>query len=167
VNGWYGSVEDAHEGRSEVTRWQVLNLARVWLDPEMQPGGAYYGSEWLPGFVDRRGIWRSTLASTAIEKLTWRVGLDYLMQRPPCFLDEPYQIVWLMSYCDTRLHRGVIYRAAGFELYRTNGDGIQTWRKRLEPLTQIEDELVRDAAMVNKRSQAYRARRAQMRMQGI
>lgn len=164
VNGWYGSVEDMVTCRCEVTRWQVLNLARVWIDPSYQTGGRLCRPECVPGFVDRGGVFRSTLASEMIKKLAARVGFDYLMRRPPCFLDEPYEIRYLMSYCDTRLHKGTIYREAGFELYRTNRDGIQTWRMRLPALSPEQDRLVREAALRSPRSQAYRARRAQLEM---
>lgn len=161
VRGWYGSVEDQQAGRCEVTRWQVLNLARVWLHPDFQNGGKHI--RLAPGyFMDRKGVGRSTLASCAISALAARVGFDYLMRRPPCFLDEPYQIEWLLSYCDTRLHRGTIYQAAGFELFRTNKEGIQTWRVRLPALTPEQNDLVREASRVNKRSQVYRAKRAQL-----
>jgi hypothetical protein len=34
---WYGGLDDVRTGRAEVTRWQVLNLSRVWLDPLVQP----------------------------------------------------------------------------------------------------------------------------------
>ena len=164
VNGWYGSVEDVAAGRCEVTRWQVLNLARVWINPMYQAGGMWCIRETVPGFLDRTGMFRSTLASSAISAMAARVGFDYLMRRPPCFLDEPYEIRYLMSYCDTRLHRGTIYREAGFELYRTNREGIQTWRLRLPALSPDQDAQVREAAIRSPRSQAYRARRAQMEM---
>lgn len=162
VLGWYGSVQDVGTGSCECTRWQVLNLARVWISPTFQPGGIAYRADCLPGFVDRKSVFRSTLASTAISAMAARVGFDYLMRRPPCYLDEPYQVEWLLSYCDTRLHRGTIYQAAGFELYRTNTDGIQTWRLRLPLLTAEQDAQVREAARINPRSQAYRAKRAQL-----
>lgn len=158
---WYGSVSDVAGGRAEVTRWQVLNLARVYFDPCVQPGGFLYGPAFTPGFHDRRGVWRSTLASATLAALAERVVLDYLVARPPCFLDEPYELRWLLSYCDTRLHRGVIYRAAGFELWRTNARGIQTWRLPLRKLTLSEAARVVDASRCSPRSQGYRARRAQ------
>jgi hypothetical protein len=160
--GWYGSVEDVARGRAACTRWQVLNLARVWISPSAQAGGDLHRSSTLPGFYDRRGVWRSTLASTAITAALDRVALDYLLRRPPCFLEEPYQLQWCLSYCDTRLHRGTIYRAAGFELVRTNARGIQTWRRRLRPLTESEDAAVREAAYTHPRSRKHRARRAQL-----
>lgn len=159
---WYGSVADVASGRAEVTRWQVLNLARVYFEPFVQPGGGLYSPQYLPGFVDRRGVFRSTLGSWAIAALADRVVLDYLVARPPCFLEEPYELLWLLSYCDTRLHRGALYRAAGFELYRTNADGVQTWRRPLRPLWPDEDREVRAAAACSPRSIEHRARRAQL-----
>lgn len=157
---WYGSVEDARSGRCDVTRWQVLNLARVWLDPSVQLGGEHHRPELLPGFVDRRGRWRSTLASEAIRQLADVVGLEYLLSRPPVFLDEPFEMRWLLSYCDTREHRGVIYRAAGFELYRTNAAGLQTWRKALPRLTEAQDERIAEASARCPRARTFRSERA-------
>lgn len=162
---WYGSVADVATGRAAVTRWQVLNLARVYFDPAVQRGGALHRPGAIPGFHDRRGVWRSTLGSASIAALAYRVVADYLLARPPCFLEEPYELRWLLSYCDTRLHRGTLYRAAGFELVRTNRDGIQTWRLPLRPLTAEEDACVRLASTRNARSIAYRRRRAQRVLQ--
>lgn len=158
---WYGSVGDVATGRAGVTRWQVLNLARVYFDPRVQRGGALHAPEYLPGFKDRRGNFRSTLGSWAISWLAERVVLDYLLRRPPCFLDEPYDLRWLLSYCDTRIHRGALYRASGFQLFRTNKDGVQTWRRQLRSLSPEEDCLVRTAAIRSRRSIEHRTRRAQ------
>lgn len=163
---WYGSVDDVRLGYCEVTRWQVLNLARVLIHPDYQAGGALYSPDILPGFIDRRGVWRSTLASSMIEMALDRVGYDYLTRRPPCFLEEPYQIEWVLSYCNTHLHRGVIYRAAGFELFHTkNTEGIQTWRKRIAPLTKDQDAIVCQTSWLDKRAGYHRSRRAQMEME--
>lgn len=159
---WYGSVEDVLSGRASCTRWQVLNLARVYFDPGVQPGGALHQPGALPGFVDRRGVFRSTLGSVAITLLAERVVVDYLVARPPCFLDEPYELRWLLSYCDTRLHRGALYRASGFELARTNPAGVHTWRLPLRALTAGEHTTIHAAAARSPRSIAYRARRAQL-----
>lgn len=163
---WYGSVDDVDTGRAEVTRWQVLNLSRVWFDPMVQAGGGkYYCAERLPGYVDRSGVWRSTLASTAIRQALGRIGYDYLLRRPPCFLEEPYEIRWLLSYCDSRRHRGVLYAAAGFELYRTNRTGMQTWRLRLPDLAPDQNAAVRRAALADARSQRKRADRERAALQ--
>jgi hypothetical protein len=162
VNGWYGSVADVEAGRCECTRWQVLNLARVWFSPDVQKDGFHFLPRLIPGYWDRKHRYRSTLASDAIRAAVQRIGFDYLIRRPPCFLEEPYQIRWLLSYCDTSLHKGTIYAAAGFELYRTNDRGIQTWRIRLPPLTGLQDSQVREASRINPRSNRYRAQRAQL-----
>lgn len=158
---WYGSVEDVIQGRCEVTRWQVLNLARVWLTPDVQRDGCLFSPYWLPGYTDRRGEFRSTLASTAVGMALDAVVVDYLVQRPPCFPEEPYELRYCLSYCDSSVHRGTLYQAAGFELYRTNGRGIQTWRKLLRPLASEENEQVLQASERSIRSRRYRERRQQ------
>lgn len=156
---WYGSVCDVSSGKCEVTRWQVLNLARVWLSPDVQFGGRYYRPDLLPGYIDRSGTWRSVLASTAIKFAARKINYDYLLRRPPCFLDEPYQIEYLMSYCDRRVHRGIIYRQSGFELYRTNSNRIETWRLRLTVLTPEQHVAIAAAAELSERSRRYRNQR--------
>ncbi len=162
---WYGSVEDAKSKRCEVTRWQVLNLARVLIYPEWQRGGKYCNAKHVPGFHDRSGIWRSALASKILNAAVSHVGFEYLCQRPPCFLDEPYELRWLLSYCNTSLHKGTIYGAAGWELYSTNANGIQTWRKLLPVLTVSERRQVVTISEAHPRSKQYRARRSQLSLE--
>lgn len=161
---WYGSVAEVQSGRVAVTRWQVLNLARVYLLPQVQAGGVMCIPELLPGYVDRRGVWRSTLASTAISLACERVVLDYLLARPPVFLDEPYEIRWILSYCDRRLHRGVVYRESGFQPYWRRGEDlaapIWTFRRQARPLTAAEHGLIRRASADDPRARTYRGRRS-------
>jgi hypothetical protein len=155
----YGGAEDVAAGRAAFDRWEVLNLARVWLSPRVQPGGNWHRPRFLPGFVDRRGVFRSTLASAAIGAALGRVGLDYLLAFPPCFLDQPYRIRALLSYCDTSLHKGMIYRAAGFQLARCNDDGIETWwTAEVRQLDPAEDERVRAVASRDPRGAKVRGR---------
>jgi hypothetical protein len=78
-----GSQADVAAGRAQFDRWEVLNLARVWLAPTVQVGGQWHRPSILPGFTDRRGLWRSTLASTVITEALGRVGYDYLTAHPP------------------------------------------------------------------------------------
>jgi hypothetical protein len=162
---WYGSVEDLFHGRCECTRWQVLNLSRVWIDPHYQKEGSQYHPSILKGFIDRKGIFRSTLASEAINAACQVIGFDYLLQRPPVYLDEPYEIKWLMSYCNTNLHKGTIYKSAGFELYRTNQDGVQTWRKLLPALSPDQNMEIMTASIRDWRAKKYRAKRSQLVLQ--
>lgn len=157
----YGSLKDVQDGRAAYDRWEVLNLARVWLSPVVQYGGRYCSERFLPGFVDRRGIWRSTLARDAILSALTTIGYDYLMQRPPCFVEEPYDIRVVLSYCDTSLHKGTIYRAAGFQLARINDKGIETWyTPAVAPLTSYQRQMVEKRAGQSWRSKRHRAARA-------
>jgi hypothetical protein len=164
----YGSLKDVETGRAQYDRWTILNLARVWLHPSVQRGGAFCSPDFIPGYTDRRGQWRSTLASTVVEMALARVGYDYLCTRPPCFPEEPYQISICLSYCDRRLHRGTIYRAAGFELSRTNERGIETWfSTAVAPLTPYENDQVLKLAGQSYRSRRHRAQRASQAEQGV
>jgi hypothetical protein len=164
----YGSLKDVETGRAEFDRWEVLNLARVWLHPSVQRGGAFYSPDLLPGYYDRRGDWRSTLASTVIEMALENVGFDYLSAHPPCFPNEPYQIEACLSYCDTTKHKGTIYRAAGFELARTNERGIETWyTPAVVPLTPYQNDQVLKLTSQSYRSRRHRAQRAVQSEQGV
>lgn len=157
----YGSVTDVDLGRAKLTRWEVLNLARVWLHPDLQPGGPLYSADILPGYIDRRGVFRSTLASSLIAQALERVNFEYLAAHPPCFPDEPYAIQAVLSYCDRRRHKGTIYRAAGFELARTNKEQIETWCSfDVAPLSGEQDYLIRGLAAQSQRSRRYRSQRA-------
>lgn len=172
----YGSSADVARGRATFDRWEVLNLSRVWLHPDFQPGGVYHRNRsspddviskctpaaLIPGFFDRKGLFRSTLASTVIRAALARIGFDYLRMHPPCFVDQPYQIRAVLSYCDTRLHRGAIYRAAGFELARRNRAGIETWwTPAVSPLSAMHDRRIRELASVHPRSVRIREAAAQ------
>jgi hypothetical protein len=163
---WYGPPERT-PADYEVTRWQVLNLSRMWLSPAVQPGGSHFHPDLLPGFIDRAGAFRSTLASLTLQAVAQALRVDYLLARPPVYLDEPYQLRYLLSYCDTSRHRGTIYRAAGFELYRQNGGPsrtIDTYRLALPALTFDEQLLVNEAALRSPRSQRFRAARSQTQL---
>jgi hypothetical protein len=162
---WYGSLSDIADGRCEESRWGIANLARVWLAPDVQVGGVNYERFLLPGYTDRRGVWRSTLASEALRRLAARVGFEYLLARPPVYLDEPYEVRWLASYCQSNLHRGVIYQAAGFHLFRTNPDGLQTWRLELPRLTAEQHTAIAAASEACLRARRFRNERERARAQ--
>lgn len=159
----YGSAADVAAGRAAFDRWELVNISRVWLHPHVQRGGRYHNPEELPGYVDRRGEFRSTLASTLLRAVLGRVGFDYLRAHPPVDTAYPYQLRAALSYCDTRLHRGTIYQAAGFALARTNERGVQTWwTPAVAALTEAEDAEVRDLSERSPRSRRIRAERAQL-----
>lgn len=155
----YGDLGDVQQGRATWDRWEVLNLSRFWLSPAVQPGGELHSAEHLPGFRDRKGVWRSTLASSVIQQALARVGFDYLKEFPPVFVEMPFVVRVVSSYCDTRRHRGVIYRATGFRLARTNSDGIETWwTSAVAGLTSEQDRAVRELAAWHPRSVRIRNR---------
>jgi hypothetical protein len=106
--GWWG-----YEGLP--TQWQVLDLCRIWLDPSVQVGGLFHRPQWLPGFTDRKGIFRSTLASWFIGRVLERVQEDRVSLWPPVYLHDPYHIRLVISYHDPAHHKGTIYKASGAE----------------------------------------------------
>ena len=153
----YGGAEDIRAGRAAFDRWEILDLSRVWFTPDVQVGGRWYTPDHLPGFVDRRGTFRSTVASTVIGMALARVGADYLLARPPVWVDSPYAIRVVSSYCDTRVHRGVIYRAAGFRLSKPNDGPVETWwTDGVGALTDSQHRAVREASELNPRSRRVR-----------
>ncbi len=77
------------------TKWQVLCLARLWLH------------DTLPRNSE----------TCVIAKALKMVQRRWLEVHPPRYLDEPYHIVKVISYADTRYHQGTIYRAANFREY--------------------------------------------------
>lgn len=161
----YGSLDDVQAGRATYDRWEVLNLARVWFSPLVQAGGIWCQQGFVPGYTDRHGRWRSTLASWAIAQVLGRIGFDYLAARPPVDCAYPYQIRAVLSYCDTRRHRGTIYRAAGFTRARINNEGIETWyTPAVAALSAEQDAAVQRLAERSPRSQRIRGRRAQLRL---
>lgn len=109
--------------------------------------------------MDRLRTWRPALASAAIGAALARVGFDYLMTHPPCFVDQPYAVRAVLSYCDTRRHRGTVYRSAGWHLARRNADGVETWwTDAVAPLTACQDGRVRELARDHPRSVRIRNR---------
>jgi hypothetical protein len=154
----YGTLADRASGRAVYDRWEILNLSRVWLDPSVQDGGRYAATRSIPGFRDRHGDWRPAMGSALITHALGRIGFDYLMARPPCFVEEPYEIRAVLSYCDTRIHRGRLYHHSGFKLARRNAVGVETWWiGGLPPLTWGQDENVRLASETHPRSVRIRA----------
>lgn len=173
VNGWYGSVEDVATGKCRITRWQVLNLARVWLDPSLQSEGKWYhpkgliGPSVLPFFYDRRNNWHSTAASYVIDLALERVVFDYLDCKPPVWCEEPYEVRECLSYCDTRIHRGTLYKASNFQLMRTNEHGIETYARSLRRLTAAEHVFIRERSQQDKRAQKLRRERMHQQLSWI
>lgn len=142
----YGSYQDVIDGRARFDRWEILNMARVWLDPAIQKDG--------PNYIPHA-------ASFVIGQALRQVAYDYLMAYPPVDCAFPYQIRCVLSYCDTRIHTGYVYMVSRFKLARTNEDGIQTWMKLLPVLQSDDDEWIRRHSEQSPRSKRIRSMRRQ------
>lgn len=70
------------------TQWQVVDLNRIWLDPVVQTGGDLARPGLVPGFTDRKGVFRPTVASWVIGQVLGRIQKDRVSLWPPVF---PFQ----------------------------------------------------------------------------
>jgi hypothetical protein len=142
---WYGSVDDIAMGKARLSRWEVINLARVWLHPSLQEGASR-----IPN-----------AASMAVAAALRLVVVDYLSAHPPCFVEEPWQLREVLSYCDRRKHTGALYRALGFQSRRLSNDGnIETYVRPLRRLQTHERRRIERLAEQSPRSRHYRSMRA-------
>jgi hypothetical protein len=74
------------------TKWQVLSLSRLWLHDNLPRNSE----------------------TCVIAKALKLVQKRWLEVHPPRHVEQPYHIVKIISYADTRFHQGIIYRAANF-----------------------------------------------------
>jgi hypothetical protein len=100
------------------TGWQVLDLARVWVHPELQAvqwNGLGRPTRGEDGTKVRREA-RHTLNvfSRMVSAVLRRVQLDWLAHHPPVFPELPYHVELVISYCELEHHDGAGYRAANF-----------------------------------------------------
>lgn len=114
--GWWG-----YEGLP--TQWQVVDLCRIWLHPDVQRGGYWCEPGEVPGYVDRKGTWRPAVASWAIAEVLGRVQADRVRLWPPVFTSQPYHIELAISYHDPQYHKGTIYREAKAAPMYRHADG--------------------------------------------
>jgi hypothetical protein len=92
------------------TAWQVLDLARVWIHPELQ------AVKWRG--LNRCGVEREhtlNVFSRMASAVMRRVQMDWLEHHPPVYPELPYHITLVVSYCELEHHDGTGYRAANFE----------------------------------------------------
>lgn len=92
------------------TQWQVVDLCRIWINPVHQCGGGWCEPGDVPGYIDRHGIFRPTVASWAIAEVLQRVQADRVRLWPPVYPEQPYHIELAISYHDPQYHKGTIYR---------------------------------------------------------
>jgi hypothetical protein len=102
------------------TAWQVLDLARVWIHPDLQ-------SDRWPG-INRAGA-RVThtlnVFSRMVSAVLRRVQRDWLVHHPPRFPELPYHILLVISYCELKHHDGTGYRASNFSDFGLTQDGTK------------------------------------------
>jgi len=145
-------------GRCRFSQWEILNLARVYILPEYQLGGQSYRPDILPGFTDRKGVWHSTLASSAIEMALDRVVVEYLLLWPPVYLDQPWELRQAISYCHETRYRCTLYLAASFELVRRSANGLlRTYARDLRALNPFERSAILSASRWDQRARRLRA----------
>lgn len=102
------------------THWQVLDLARVWIHPELQHRQAN----------GHAGNIFSQMVSRVIRRVQW----DWLEHHPPRYPDRPYHIELIISYCELSHHDGTAYRASGFQKHGLTSDGTkEVYFRRLHP----------------------------------
>lgn len=102
------------------TAWQVLDLARVWVHPELQ------NVRWQG--ADRKGevvTHTANVFSRMVSGVIRRVQLDWLEHHPPVFPELPYHIELIISYCDLGHHDGTGYRASNFHKWGLTSDGTK------------------------------------------
>jgi hypothetical protein len=142
--GWWG-----YPGTP--TQWQVVDLSRIYIHAYYQRGemGIYAKPGIVPGYIDRKGEWRPTVATWAIGEVLARVQADRVRLWPPVYPSQPYHIRLAISYSDPRFHRGTIYRLAGAAPMYTDQSGQPApgpsgkfgWAWRLAAPTWSWDEL--------------------------
>ena len=94
------------------TKWQTLSLSRLWLHDDLP-----HNSE-----------------TVVIAKALHLVQRRWLEVHPPVDPEQPYHVLRIISYSDSRFHLGTIYRASNFREdgrtrsqkrhKNTRGDGI-------------------------------------------
>jgi len=104
------------------TQWQVLDLSRIWLNPDIQRGGQWCYAGIVPGFHDRRGNWQPAAATWAIREVLGRVQQDWVSLNPPVYVAQPYHVRLVISYHDPAHHAGTIYRQANALPMYTRGN---------------------------------------------
>lgn len=94
------------------TAWQVLDLARVWINPHWQQPGLH-------------------LFSRAVESAMERIQRDWLYHHPPVFPHLPYHLELIVSYADHRYHKGHAYQACHFKKWKPGREDMSLYYKRL------------------------------------
>ncbi len=139
--GWYGNSKDVACKWAKQTQWEMLVLSRCWLDPRIQKQGEWY----IP-----------KAASLIIKKSLESIGYHYLLLRPPAYLDRPFEIKEVISYCDRERFLCMMYWFARFRLVRENEAGLRTYARALPPLTDGQRRHILEASRLDKAARQKR-----------
>jgi hypothetical protein len=116
------------------TKWQVLDLARVWVHPELQAvqwEGLSRPTRFEDGTVGRRPVTHtlnvfSRMVSAVLARTpgsdSCQLQRDWLAHHPPRFPELPYHVELVISYCQLDHHDGTGYRAANFRSFGLTAD---------------------------------------------
>lgn len=140
--GWYGSLADVQSGWARLTQWELLTLMRVWIDPRLQRGGLWY----IPNAATR-------MVSQALKQVSY----DYLLLWPPAYLDQPWKLREVISYCHSDRFFCTLYLASNFKLVRENKAGLQTYMRQLPQLQPHQIRHIEEASRFNARARQRRA----------
>jgi hypothetical protein len=140
----FGNDYDKSIGKVKYTQWEIINLARVWLDPCLQKDGDHF-------------VYNA--ASQVVSQSLQTIPLDYLIKYPPINIKEDYKLRVCLSYCDTTKHQGTLYRATGFTLAYEK-KGIQTYMRPLRGLQGHERKMIERASLGSIRAHKIRTARA-------
>lgn len=140
-SGWYGNLADVQRGWARLTQWELLCLMRVWLDPRLQRGGLWY----VPN-----------VATQVVSQALRRVGYEYLLIHPPAYLDQPWQLREVISYCHSDRFLCTLYLAANFSLVRENTEGLRTYMRPLPRLQPHQVRHIEEAARFDARARKRR-----------
>jgi hypothetical protein len=141
--GRWGNLNDVRSGRAPRTQWEIINLARFYLEPCLQLRSS---RDYVPN-----------AASILLSQALWHVCVDYLTVYPPAYFSQPWELKECVSYCSRERYFCTLYLASAFRLVRTNADGLHTFVRPLRGLMPHEKGEIRQASMMNEWAREHRA----------
>lgn len=143
--GRWGNINDVRRGRAPRTQWEIINLARLYVEPSVQLRSS---RDYVPN-----------AASMLLSQALWRICRDYLVAYPPAFFTEPWELRECISYCSRERYFCTLYLASAFRLVRTNSQGLQTFARPLRGLMPHEKSEIRQASLMSAWARDHRAER--------
>lgn len=141
----WGNIHDVRAGRVARTQWEVVNLARLYLDARLQRRDS---RDYVPN-----------AASNLVAQSLWHVCLDYLRTYPPAYFSEPWELREAVSYCGSDRYFCTLYLASAFRRVRTNAAGLHTFARPLRGLMPHEKREIKEASLMSEWAREHRAER--------